>query len=198
MKPRKPRKLTSTEEALWRKAMEQTARLALPRAPDMAPETEKPSEQSAQREPSPGRSPVRPFVIGQNAAGQTPQLAKTTRRDEAPSMDHKAWRKMKSGKLAPEARLDLHGYTLAQAQPRLHGFITQSAACGHRLVLVITGKGRGDPNGAPLPVRPGALRHAVPHWLHSAPLGALVLQVSEAHRRHGGQGALYVYLRRGR
>ena len=67
---------------------------------------------------------------------------------------------------------------------------------GLRHVLVITGKGRAGGPDAPLPVRPGALRHAVPHWLHMPPLSAAVLQVTPAHRRHGGDGAYYVYLRR--
>ncbi len=111
-------------------------------------------------------------------------------------MDHKTHRQMARGKLAPEARIDLHGMTLATAQPVLTRFILQSKAEGRRVVLVITGKGREGGPEAPLPVRPGALRHNVPHWLHMPPLSAAVLQVRPAHRRHGGEGAYYVYLRR--
>ncbi|SIQ13942.1 DNA-nicking endonuclease, Smr domain [Paracoccus thiocyanatus] len=111
-------------------------------------------------------------------------------------MDHKTHRQMSRGKLAPEARIDLHGMTLAVAQPVLTRFVMQARADGRRLVLVITGKGRGAGPDAPLPVRPGALRHTVPHWLHMPPLNAAVLQVRPAHRRHGGEGAYYVYLRR--
>lgn len=111
-------------------------------------------------------------------------------------MDHKTHRQMTRGKLAPEARIDLHGMTLAVAQPVLTRFILQARADGRRLVLVITGKGREGGPDAPLPVRPGALRHNVPHWLHMPPLNAVVLQVRPAHRRHGGEGAYYVYLRR--
>ena len=111
-------------------------------------------------------------------------------------MDHKTHRQMTRGKLAPEARIDLHGMTLAVAQPVLTRFILQARADGRRLVLVITGKGRAGGPDAPLPVRPGALRHNVPHWLHMAPLAGIVLQVRPAHRRHGGEGAYYVYLRR--
>ncbi len=109
-------------------------------------------------------------------------------------MDAKTHRRMSQGKLAPQARLDLHGLTLAAAQPELFGFILSCHANGLRLVLVITGKGRGD--HGPLPTRPGALRHQVPHWLHSPPLSAVVQQVTAAHYRHGGEGAYYVYLRR--
>ncbi len=109
-------------------------------------------------------------------------------------MDAKTHRKMNQGKLRPEARLDLHGMTLTAAQPELWHFILSCHAAGLRLVLVITGKGRGD--HGPLPTRPGALRHQVPHWLHSPPLSAVVQQVTAAHYRHGGEGAYYVYLRR--
>lgn len=111
-------------------------------------------------------------------------------------MDHKTHKQMKRGKLRPEARLDLHGMTLAQAGPELSGFIQSCHARGLRLVLVITGKGSRGADEGPLPTRPGALRHQVPHWLHSPPLAAIVQQVVPAHLRHGGAGAYYVYLRR--
>lgn len=113
---------------------------------------------------------------------------------QALRMDHKTHRRMSQGKLRPEARLDLHGMTLAQAHPELIGFILTARTAGLRLVLVITGKGRGD--HGPLPTRPGALRHQVPVWLHRAPLVTAVQQVTPAHYRHGGEGAYYVYLRR--
>ena len=112
-------------------------------------------------------------------------------------MDHKTHRQMTQGKLRPESRIDLHGMTLAVAQPALTSFLFGAHARGLRLVLVITGKGRRGDEYAPLPVRPGALRHSVPHWLHMAPLSQIVLQATPAHRRHGGEGAYYVYLRRG-
>lgn len=111
-------------------------------------------------------------------------------------MDHKTHRQMTRGKLRPEARIDLHGMTLAIAQPALIGFVLGAHGRGCRLVLVITGKGKAGGPDAPLPVRPGALRHNVPHWLHMAPLVSLVLQVTPAHRSHGGEGAYYVYLRK--
>lgn len=118
---------------------------------------------------------------------------------EAPlRMDRKAFTRMNRGKLAPEARIDLHGLTLSAAHPELIRFILQSQAQGLRLVLVITGKGRSGPDDGPIPQRPGVLKHQVPHWLATPPLAGAVLQVTEAHRRHGGSGAYYVYLRRTR
>ncbi|GAA3858598.1 Smr/MutS family protein [Celeribacter arenosi] len=147
------------------------------------------------------RFEVTDFRLGDTApARQTPHdIAPplSHKLDHAPlNMDRKRFGKMKKGKLAPEARIDLHGMTLAAAHPALTGFILSSHAAGRRLVLVITGKGKHRDDGGPIPVRHGVLRHQVPHWLHSAPLKSCVLQVSQAHVSHGGEGALYVYLRR--
>ncbi|TVS03220.1 MAG: DNA mismatch repair protein MutS [Rhodobacteraceae bacterium] len=113
-------------------------------------------------------------------------------------MDKRQFQRMSRGKLMPEARLDLHGMTLAQAHGALNGFILRAHAQGFRLVLVITGKGKRVEDDGPIPRRPGALKQDVPRWLRMAPLGALVLEIREAHMRHGGSGAYYVYLRRAR
>jgi DNA-nicking Smr family endonuclease len=106
-------------------------------------------------------------------------------------MDRKKFGRLKRGKLVPEARLDLHGLTQAEAHSDLTGFILMSHQMGRRLVLVITGKGRSEGQA-------GILRQQVPHWLSLPPLRALVLQIAEAHVSHGGGGAIYVYLRRNR
>ncbi|WP_428513748.1 Smr/MutS family protein [Roseovarius sp.] len=113
-------------------------------------------------------------------------------------MDKRTNTRLKRGKVEPEARIDLHGMTLARAQPALTGFILRAQAQGKRLVLVITGKGKNTDTGGPIPTRNGVLRHAVPQWLGMAPLSGLVLQITQAHVRHGGGGAYYVYLRRNR
>ena len=111
-------------------------------------------------------------------------------------MDAKKHAQMTRGKLDPEARIDLHGMTLAEAHPELIRFILNAQTAGLRLVLVITGKGKQIADHGPIPQRMGVLRHQVPHWLHMAPLGPAVLQVREAHLKHGGGGAYYVYLRK--
>lgn len=111
-------------------------------------------------------------------------------------MDAKRHRRMTSGKLRPEAKIDLHGMTLAVAQPALIRFVTDSHGQGMRLLLVVTGKGRRRETDDVMPARMGVLKHEVPRWLSMAPLAPLVLQIREAHRAHGGTGAYYVYLRR--
>ena len=157
----------------------------------------------APKRPAPASAPAQPFRIGQSASTRpAPDAPAPTVRDElagAPlAMDKRTHRAMSRGRLTPEGRLDLHGMTLAEAEPALRGFVLASHAAGRRLVLVITGKGGRAREEWPIPVSPGALRRQVPVWLHRPPLAALVQQVAPAHRRHGGDGALYVYLRRRR
>ncbi|KMW58911.1 SMR/MUTS family protein [Candidatus Rhodobacter oscarellae] len=113
-------------------------------------------------------------------------------------MDQKSFDKLKRGKLKPEARVDLHGMTQARAHGVLSTFIQDAHARGLRLVLVITGKGKDRDDGGPIPTPRGVLRHNVPQWLGLPPLSLMVLQVSDAHQRHGGGGAYYVYLKRRR
>lgn len=197
---RRHRGLTAEERALW-------SRIAATAVPmhDARPAAEPPPE-PPQTPPAPLVSrrnpvPLPDFRVGTRAAHPATRIDLAPHpghalHDQPLRMDHKTHRRMGQGKLAPEARIDLHGMTLNAAQPALTRFILNARSSGLRLVLVITGKGRDAGPDAPLPVRPGALRHNVPHWLHMAPLNQLVLQVRPAHRRHGGEGAYYVYLRR--
>lgn len=166
--------------------------------PALTPTKIAPSRQAAEPVPPPSLAGLR---LGNRKDAASTRIDLSPLPNEALDaqplrMDHKTHRQMTRGKLSPEARIDLHGMTLAVAQPVLTRFIMQARADGLRLVLVITGKGRAGGPDAPLPVRPGALRHNVPHWLHMPPLSTAVLQVRPAHRRHGGEGAYYVYLRR--
>lgn len=193
------RGLSGEDIELW----QQVARSIQPLQPShkqLATKTTKPKPDAAAtpRPAPPGFAP-QPFRIGQSGAPggiALPALMSPAQHlaAQALRMDQKTHRRMTKGKLRPEARLDLHGMTLAQAQPELTDFILRARASGLRLVLVITGKGRGD--HGPLPTRPGALRHQVPIWLRHPPLAGAVQQVTAAHHRHGGEGAYYVYLRR--
>lgn len=193
---RGPRNLRPDEQDLWRQVMRQTSPLHAERrdaAPVSLPDPPKAGPKIA--------TDLRDFRIGrtapQTAPGHNllPPLSDRLR-NQPVRMDAKAFARMKRGKLGVEGRIDLHGLTLGDAHPRLTAFILSAFADGKRLVLVITGKGRDRDEGGPMPVRQGALRHQVPQWLTTGALRQVVLQISEAHRSHGGSGAFYVYLRR--
>ena len=143
------------------------------------------------------------FEVGQTARfAPLPHSLKPSLPDRLAAMpvqmDRKAFGRMKRGKLRPEGRIDLHGMTIDHAHPVLIRFILSAQASGKRLVLVITGKGRKGPDNDIMPAPRGVLRNQLPRWLSSPPLGQAVMQVSEAHISHGGGGAYYVYLRKGR
>ncbi|SEV91277.1 DNA-nicking endonuclease, Smr domain [Aliiroseovarius sediminilitoris] len=197
---RRPRHLSAEDRALWKKVTDSTERMHAATRPLTELPTTKPAP--ASRKPHPKSRPPA-FQIGQRAQpnAQPHDLAPSLSNSVASqpvSMDRKIFGKMKKGRLSPEARIDLHGMTIAQAHPVLVRFILDAAAADRRLVLVITGKGKHRDDGGPIPVRHGVLRHQVPHWLNTMPLKQYVLQISEAHLKHGGQGAYYVYLRRRR
>lgn len=114
------------------------------------------------------------------------------------ALDRQVARKLDTGKLAVEARLDLHGLKQEEAHVALRRFLKSAQAKGKRHVLVITGKGAGKEPARSFyeeDVR-GVLRQAVPHWLGLPDLAPLVVSFSAAPRRLGGDGALYVRLRR--
>jgi DNA-nicking Smr family endonuclease len=96
------------------------------------------------------------------------------------------------GKEAIDARLDLHGLTQHEAHDALHSFLRKASANGARLVLVITGKGRRDDGER------GVLRRQVPQWLGLPAFRTFVIGFEDAHIAHGGEGALYVRVRRAR
>jgi len=93
--------------------------------------------------------------------------------------------------MAIDGHLDLHGMTRERAHQALSAFMHQAYDRGARCVLVVTGKGSGREGG-------GVLRRDVPLWLNQSGLRALVLSFTHAQVRDGGQGALYVLLKRRR
>jgi DNA-nicking Smr family endonuclease len=112
--------------------------------------------------------------------------------------------RLRKGALDPDARIDLHGMTEAVAHNRLLPFLRNARRNGARLVLVITGKGarKPDPYAAfDLEVESrarGVLKSMVPRWLREPEFAELIADHRSAHIRHGGGGALYVYLKKKR
>jgi len=205
------RRLTEDERELWHRVARTTTRLIPSPSPEVdtrkapVPDSQaaKPNIAFKPARPAPPPIPKSAPVPSRTSPRVQLDLAKpvSERLAQQPvQMDRGLHKSMMRGKLVPDARIDLHGMTVAQAHQALTGFILASHSRGFRLVLVITGKGRtkGHDHIAPMPSRAGVLKHEVPHWLRMAPLGPLVMELRESHRSHGGTGAYYVYLRKRR
>jgi DNA-nicking Smr family endonuclease len=123
-------------------------------------------------------------------------------RAQPTGIDGRTAEKLGRGQLAPEAKLDLHGLTEAAAHRALITFLRSAHARGVRLALIVTGKGAPrDLDDAPFDLgldgrKRGVLRAMTPRWLKEPELARFVADTRSAHARHGGAGALYVYLRK--
>lgn len=118
------------------------------------------------------------------------------------TFDRKKVRKIRSGQVDIEARIDLHGMRQDEAHVALVRFLHRCQAKGQRWVLVITGKGKlttSDPD-APFDMTQqrerGVLKRNVPRWLDEADLRPLVVSYTTAAIQHGGEGAFYIHLRK--
>ena len=149
------------------------------------------SEGSPAADQPPAKAPKTPISIA--------PAAPPARRNEPPPLaplGRRMKQKLGRGTEPIDARLDLHGMTQADAHPALVHFLRRAQRDGARVVLVITGKG-ARPGADPYAER-GVLKRQVPHWLESAELRPFVVGFESAGIGHGGAGALYVRVRRGR
>jgi DNA-nicking Smr family endonuclease len=186
--PKRGRKLLDEEEWLWREAMRDVMTLRGRKAASKA------------KAPVPLRPNAQPAKPAQKALPPVKHAVPAAPAKLGSGVDGGTARRMAQGRIAPEATLDLHGMTQNHAHDALERFLGHSIAHDRRCVLVITGKGgmakgRDDRDAAWAQRRPGVLKSLVPLWLeHSAHRGR-VASIRAAHIRHGGDGALYVYLR---
>ncbi len=176
------RDLSDEEHALWRGF----ARSITPLRPGKAkPEPVVAAGERARNRPPPTLRHAPPPPV------KSPPLA---------PLDRRFRQRVARGHHAIDARIDLHGMTQTRAHAALFRFLRQAQADGARIALVVTGKGAG---GAGKDMREdlserGVLRRQVPIWLTLAEFRPFVIGFDEAHLSHGGQGALYVRLRRAR
>ena len=113
------------------------------------------------------------------------------------AIDKKVYAKLKSGKMAPEEKLDLHGMKYETAYNSVRSFIFESFERGARLLLIVTGKGQKQYSSKKwFDGDIGILRKSLPNWLESDELRPIILNVSSAHISHSGSGAYYVYLKK--
>jgi DNA-nicking Smr family endonuclease len=184
--PRRRRSLSEEERALWESVARQTKplgkrhRAAKPQGVSPDPEAPVAAKPEALSKSLPSAKIPR---APKPAAPAAPPLAPLGRRERS---------HLSRGRKEIEARLDLHGMTQTRAHRALSGFLQRAHIDGLTFVLVITGKGRTM--GAES--ERGVLRRQVPLWLNLPEFRTLVVGFEEAHIGHGGEGALYVRIRR--
>jgi DNA-nicking Smr family endonuclease len=186
--PRRKRSLSEEERALWESVARQAKPLAkrhrAPKSEVVASHAE--ASVAAKSEASPKSIPSAKIPRAPKPAPPAaPPLAPLGRRERS---------HLSRGRKEIEARLDLHGMTQTRAHRALSGFLQRAHSDGLTFVLVITGKGRAI--GAES--ERGVLRRQVPLWLNLPEFRTLVVGFEEAHIGHGGEGALYVRIRRSR
>lgn len=176
------RKLTREERILWLKV----ARAARP-LPERLDSMDEDVDQGNGPEPATGGG--RPAIQPQPQARRSRALAPIGQPPPLNPIERPVRRKIARGRLALEARIDLHGMMQAEAHDLLHAFLLSAHERGLRHVLVITGKGSSFGSE-------GILKRAVPQWLAHRDFRGLVSGYETAARGHGGEGALYVRLKR--
>jgi DNA-nicking Smr family endonuclease len=195
------RSITADEARLWQHATRSLAPVkakarvvTTPAASEPMPATTQASQPAAASRKAPAAS--------REPSAVAPAKARSRQPVPLAEFDRRKVRRIASGKIEVEARIDLHGSRQRDARARLRSFLLAAHAKGHKTVLVITGKGGEEPAdalGSLMGERQrGVIRRSVPHWLEEPDLRAVVLSYTQASPRHGGAGALYVQLRKAR
>lgn len=179
---RKGRRLSKDEHSLWQGVTRSIAPLPK-RAANAEPGDDEPDEKPRPRK---GRPAVAAALSARPKAAPAPVL-----------LDRRLKQKISRGSQPIDARIDLHGMTQAQAHAALLRFLRASQARGATVVLVITGKGMKNPGERGEGER-GVLKRMVPLWLSLPEFRDHVVGFGGAGIGHGGEGALYVRLRKRR
>jgi DNA-nicking Smr family endonuclease len=181
------RPISDEERALWqmiaKTAMPLKRRRKSEPKPAPLPPLEKPAPNAARPKAGPtapkAPPPVPPPALRPHALTH----------GRAIGIDKRQADRFRRGKTPIEGKIDLHGRTQQEAHDDLHHFVARAHAAGKRMVLVITGKGITASKS-------GVLRENVPRWLNEPGLRRHVLAFDYAEPQHGGEGALYVLLKR--
>lgn len=178
---RRRRILTPEEKAVWHHVARQARPMPGKVMPEPPPEPEPAEPVASPVPPSPGH--------------KAPEQARPRALPPLAPLDRRARRDVTRGTRALDGRIDLHGMRQAEAHGALLAFLFAAHHRDAKLVLVITGKGGGvDARGE----ERGVLRRLVPHWLADPTMRDIILGYEPAAPGHGGEGALYVRLRRRR
>ena len=176
------RRLSDDERVLWKGVTRSIAplRKASQTKPDDGDPVAVPASPKSRAKPA----PILATPIPPPKPAKPPPLA---------PLGRKTKKRIARGSNAIDGRLDLHGMTQAEAHSALFHYLRREQARGSKVVLVITGKGaRGNDEGGGR----GVLKRMVPMWLGQPELRGLILGFENAAIGHGGEGALYVSLRK--
>jgi DNA-nicking Smr family endonuclease len=185
------RRLSPEEERLWRSVTGQVSGAPIVRVRPLNAEEKRLWDAATGQSPAPRPAPAskRPAVTSAPAPPAPPSQPQPRSRVPGPPdpLEPNRHRRLARERDPIEARIDLHGMDQDRALAALESFVAWAQGQGYRAVLVITGKGlRGD----------GVLRQRTPEWLLGARLRPMVAGIARADRRHGGEGAFYVALKR--
>jgi DNA-nicking Smr family endonuclease len=179
---RRKRALSEEERALWERVAEEIKPLRKKPRSGKTEVASAETETTAAAKPETAPKSLSPATIPRATKPTAPPLAPLARRERA---------QLSRGRKEIDARLDLHGMTQTRAHHALFGFLQRAHRDGLTFVLVITGKGRAGTDA-----ERGVLRRQVPQWLGLPEFRSLVVGFEQAHIGHGGEGALYVRIRR--
>jgi DNA-nicking Smr family endonuclease len=182
--PRRKRGLSEEDRALWESVAKQVKPLRKRHRALKPPVVSADAESKAAPKSAPSPRHAAPPRIVAPTKPEPPPLAPIGRRERS---------HLSRGRKEIDARLDLHGMTQTRAHRALFGFLQRAHLDGMTFVLIITGKGKMGPES-----ERGVLRRQVPQWLGLPEFRSLVVGFEEAHIGHGGEGALYVRVRRAR
>ena len=181
--PRRKRGLSEEDRALWESVAKQVKPLRKRRASKPSVVAAEADHKTAPRAVAAPKPALPPRSVAP-ARPEPPPLAPIGRRERS---------HLSRGRKEIDARLDLHGMTQTRAHRALFGFLQRAHHDGLTFVLIITGKGKMGAES-----ERGVLRRQVPQWLGLPEFRSLVVGFEEAHIGHGGEGALYVRVRRAR
>jgi DNA-nicking Smr family endonuclease len=194
------RKPTEAELELWQHVAKTTRPLAPRRRKKLAGDAEPEAVKAAEKKPAPPGKRAKTKIVPVATTEAVPHHALPKVHDLSHGVtvgiDKRQADRFRGGKLEIDGKIDLHGRTQAEAHDALHDFVHRAHRAGKRCLLVITGKGgTKTPDGERTR---GILRQAVPRWLNEPGLRRFVLAFDHARPQHGGEGALYVLLKRER
>jgi DNA-nicking Smr family endonuclease len=169
------RRLSEDEQALWRGFARGVAPLGRGAGAALGVASDQPARQAPAQSVRKEHSPEK----------QAPALAQ---------FDRRLRQRVARGQAAIDVRLDLHGMTMRRAHAALLHFLAQAQAQNAKLALVVTGKGTST--GMAAASERGVLRRQVPLWLSLPEFRRFIVSFEQAHGSHGGEGALYLHLRR--